>query len=345
MTRPDSHRQDSQRRDGNLQDGNRPNSNRPEQGPAPAHTVRQVTSHVATAVQEARLPGEELLERGGDSVLAAGRALHEMVLRGGERSRRTADLLHGTWLGHPLHPVLTDITIGAWTFGAVFDGVGALTGDRRTQQFGDRLTAIGTASAIPTAVAGVTDYSTVPKPAAGTATVHALLNGASLGLYALSLYQRRKGRRGSGLALSAVALGANMFSAWLGGHLVYRDRVGVDHSERFDGPRQWTEVLRAGALAAGESARVDVDGKSVMLYRDSQRVYAIGAVCSHAGGPLEEGEVRGCFVQCPWHDSVFDMRDGSLRHGPATSPQASFETRINGDRIELRVAGGRAGGP
>ncbi|MEX2542418.1 MAG: DUF2231 domain-containing protein [Trueperaceae bacterium] len=338
MTRPDSYRLDS-----NRTDGNRPDSDLHEAGRVPADMVRHRRSGVASAIQEAPRVGEKVLDRSGDSLIAAGRALHQMVLRGGERSRRTADLLHGTWLGHPLHPVLTDITIGAWTFGAVFDGVGAVTGDRRTQQFGDRLTAIGTASAIPTALAGITDYSTVPKPAARTATVHAVLNGTSLGLYALSLYQRRKGRRGSGLALSAVALGATMFSAWLGGHLVYRDRVGVDHGERFDGPRQWTGVLEAGALEVGGSRRVEVDGKAVMLYRDSRRVYAIGAVCSHAAGPLEEGEVRGCFVQCPWHDSVFDMRDGSLKHGPATAPQAAFETRISGGRIELRVANEPAG--
>lgn len=335
MTRPDSHRTEGNRPESNRTDGSRSQ-------PARGETVRRHTADVAAAALAARAPGTDLIERTGDSIEAAGRALHTAVLRGGKGSRRTADLLHGTWLGHPLHPVLTDFTIGAWTFGAVFDALGEFTGDRHTKRVGDQLTAIGTVSAIPTALAGITDYSTVPKPAAATATVHGLLNGASLALYGLSLYQRRKGRRGSGLALSTVALGANMLSAWLGGHLVYRDRVGVDHSERFDGPGSWTEVLEASALAAGGSTRIEVDGKAVMLYRDSRRVYAIGAICSHAGGPLEEGEVRGCFVQCPWHDSVFDMRDGSLRHGPATGPQAAFEARVNGDRIEIRLANGRA---
>jgi nitrite reductase/ring-hydroxylating ferredoxin subunit/uncharacterized membrane protein len=283
-----------------------------------------------------RRAGSRLLDESGEAGLRAGRSLHQAVLRGA-RSRRVADLLHGTWLGHPLHPVLTDVTIGAWTFGAVFDGIGAISGDRATQRLADRLTTIGTISAIPTALAGVTDYTTVPKPAAGTATLHALLNGASLGLYLYSLMERRRGRRRRGLALSSAALGANLLSAWLGGHLVYRDRVGVDHSERFDGPREWTQVLPARDLASGEASRVELDGKSVLVYRSGQDVYAIGAVCSHAGGPLEQGTFRDCQVQCPWHDSVFDLRDGSVRHGPATGPQPAFAARIEDGMVELRA--------
>ncbi|MEX2534915.1 MAG: DUF2231 domain-containing protein [Trueperaceae bacterium] len=279
----------------------------------------------------------KLLERSGEVGLTVGQSLHRAVLSGGNRTRRIADFLHGTWLGHPLHPVLTDATIGAWTYGAIFDGIGAITRDRNTQKMADRLTAIGTVTAIPTALAGMTDYSTLPKSASKTATSHALLNSASLALYGLSLLERRRGRRRSGLALSAAALGATMFSAWLGGHMVYRERVGVDHGERFTEPREWTGVLGADELALGKSKRVEVDGKSVMLYRDERQVYAIGAVCSHAGGPLEEGTIRECFVQCPWHDSVFDMRDGTIKHGPATSPQTAFDVRIRDGRIELRL--------
>ena len=281
---------------------------------------------------------EELLERTGKTGLGVGRALHEKILAGGHGTRRIADLLHGTWLGHPLHPVLTDVTIGAWTFGAVFDGLGAISGDRNTQRTADTLTAIGTASAIPTALAGITDYSTVPKGASTSATSHALLNGASLALYGLSLLDRRRGRRRRGLALAAAGLGANMLSAWLGGHMVYREKVGVDHSERFSGPENWTAVLSSQELASGETKRVELDGNAVMLYREGQQVYAIGAVCSHAGGPLDEGSVRGCFVECPWHQSVFDMRDGSIRHGPATTPQAGFHARVRDGQVELRLA-------
>lgn len=284
-----------------------------------------------------------LLERTGETGHKVSHKLHEMVMAGGEGSRRAADILHGTWLGHPLHPVLTDLTIGAWTLGAVFDLIGTASGDRRLERPADLLTAIGTASAIPTALAGLTDYSTIPKTSSKTATVHGLLNGAALGLYALSLSDRRRGRRGRGMALSALALGANMFSAWLGGHLVYRERVGVDHGERFDGPKEWRSVLPAHELAHGRARRVEVDGKAVMVYREGSEVYAIAAVCSHAGGPLEQGRIEGCRVQCPWHDSVFDLRDGAIVHGPATSPQAAFEARISGNQVEVRLVHGGNG--
>ena len=81
-----------------------------------------------------------------------------------------------------------------------------------------------------------------------------------------------------------------------------------------------------------------VDGKHVLLCREGDRIFAIGAVCSHAGGPLDQGKIsRGC-VQCPWHDSVFDLRDGRIVHGPATQPQPSFETRVSGGRVEIRLA-------
>lgn len=286
---------------------------------------------------EARV--DEVAEASGQLGHKVSHAVHHAVLQGGETSRRAADLLHGTWLGHPLHPVLTDVTIGAWTFGAVFDMLGVISGDRRTQQLADRLTAIGTASALPTALAGLTDYSTLPKKSSKTATVHGLLNVASLGLYLLSYSERKRGRRSRGLALSAAALGANMFSAWLGGHLVYRERVGVDHGERFAGPREWTPVLSLDELPSGETRRVEVAGKGVLLYHDAGGdVLAIGSVCSHAGGPLEEGTIRDCYVQCPWHDSVFDLRNGSIRHGPATAPQAAFETRVMKGQVEVRLA-------
>lgn len=64
---------------------------------------------------------------------------------------------------------------------------------------------------------------------------------------------------------------------------------------------------------------------------------AIDAVCSHAGGPLDEGSFEGCFVQCPWHDSVFDLRDGRVKHGPATIPQPGFAVRERNGQLEVRL--------
>jgi nitrite reductase/ring-hydroxylating ferredoxin subunit len=76
----------------------------------------------------------------------------------------------------------------------------------------------------------------------------------------------------------------------------------------------------------------------VLLYRERGRVSAIGSVCSHAGGPLEEGKAADGCVTCPWHDSVFRLEDGSIVHGPATRPQPSFKARVRNGQIELRLA-------
>ncbi len=281
----------------------------------------------------------EQLESVGEVGMQVGRAVHQAVLEGGEPAREVADILHGTWLGHPLHPPLTDVTIGAWMLGAAFDAVGELGDDDFAREVGDRLAAIGTASAIPTALTGLADYSTLPKPAAPTGTLHGLLNTINFGLYLLSLRERNRGRRRRGLLFSGIAVGLGTAAAWLGGQLVYHHKVGVDRSERFSGPEEWQAVLGENELPERQARCVEVDGKKVLVYRSDGRVHAIGAVCSHAGGPLHEGDFDGVRVQCPWHDSVFDLRDGSIVHGPATHPQPAFDARVREGQIEIRVRG------
>ncbi len=264
-------------------------------------------------------------------------AIHDAVLAGGEPTRRIADFLHGTWLGHPLHPVLTDFTIGAWVMGAAFDAVGAATDSDAMRRTADQLTAAGMISAVPTAITGLADYSTFPEPAATPVTLHAATNIVNFALYALSVRDRRNGNRPRGVVLSTIGLALTCFSAWLGGELVYRYQVGVKRSEEFDGPRTWKPVMAAEDLPQRKPKRIEVDGKGVLLYRDGRSIYALGAVCSHATGPLDEGEVQGTCVTCPWHQSVFDLRDGGVVHGPATQPQPAFKTRVRDGQVEIRL--------
>lgn len=271
--------------------------------------------------------------------LKLARAIHAAVLED-ESLRSVFDVLHGTWLGHPFHPVLTDVTIGAWSLAGLFDALSLVGGGRQAERSADALIAIGSASAVPTAVAGVADYSTIPKPATATGVVHALTNTVALILYLLSLRARRNGDRGRGIVWSSLALSAMTVSAWLGGELVYRHKVGVNHGDSPSKPKEWTAVLAETELSEDEPRRVDVAGTPVLLYRNDGEVYAIGAVCSHAGGPLEKGQFDGACVQCPWHDSVFDMRTGEVVHGPATYMQADYATRVRDGQIEVRL--GRA---
>jgi nitrite reductase/ring-hydroxylating ferredoxin subunit/uncharacterized membrane protein len=263
--------------------------------------------------------------------------IHEAVLEGGEGARTAADALHGTWLGHPLHPLLTDITIGAWTFGVFFDVLWLVTQKKAHRRTADLLVRIGTVSAIPTAATGIMDYSTIKKDAVAHGALHGILNAAGLVLNILSLRARDNHHHSTGRALSFIAFGGLLISAWIGGEMTYRLRVGVNHSKAPSEPKGWTPALPDDELPDRQPRRVEVMGYPVLLYRDGATVNAIGAVCSHAGGPLEKGKVYAGCVQCPWHDSVFRLDNGQVVHGPATYHQPRYETRIRDGQIELRV--------
>jgi nitrite reductase/ring-hydroxylating ferredoxin subunit len=125
---------------------------------------------------------------------------------------------------------------------------------------------------------------------------------------------------------------------YLGGYLSYSRGVGVNHSFVQPEPDDWTAVIDEVALADKQATKIDAGGATVLLYKDNDRVLAVGSVCSHAGGPLEQGRIdqTACTVECPWHQSVFRLDDGSVVHGPASVPQAAYETRVQDGKIEIR---------
>lgn len=295
-----------------------------------------LTKYIDSAIQS--IPG--LKELGSE----LSGAIHRAVMDGGEPTRDLADLLHGTWLGHPLHPALTDIVVGAWSMSSLFDFASLLGDSEEAEWAADSLTGIGVVAAIPTALAGLADYSTVPQNATRTATLHAIFNDIGLTLYILSLWQRNRGNRGNGIFLSTLGYGTIMVGAWLGGHLSFDKKVGVNHADKPSEPTEWTAVLDAAELRESKASRVEVEGQPVLLYRYGGTVYATGALCPHAGGPLDEGTFDGHCVQCPWHDSVFDLRDGGVVHGPSTYPLPKYQARIHDGSIEIRVAGAQGGG-
>lgn len=265
------------------------------------------------------------------------RTVHKYVLEGGEPVRSVVDGLHGTWLGHPLHPILTDVVIGAWLMGALFDLLSLNGKSRSTEQAADTLTAVGALASIPTALTGLADYSAIPKSAAGTALVHAVVNDISLSLYLMSWRARKKGRRSQGILLSMVGFGVLGLGAYLGGHLSFGKKVGVNQTKAATKPSAWTAIMAETELGQRQPKRVEVEDQSWLLYREEENVYAVSAVCPHAEGPLEEGQFCDLKVQCPWHDSVFDLQDGRVVHGPSTYPLPRYEARIRNGQIEVRV--------
>lgn len=251
------------------------------------------------------------------------------------RPRRVRNLLSGTALGHPAHPMLTDLPIGAWSMSALLDTVGG----RSAEPAADLLVGAGILSAIPTAMTGLNDWSDTIGGETRIGVAHAGANVAALGLYVASMLARRSGRRGRGKALGLAGLGIMTVGAYLGGHLSFVRAVNVNHTAFEYGPQEWTPVLADAELAEGEHRRVTTGETAVLVVRDNGQLLALANTCSHAGGPLDEGEFGDGCVVCPWHASTFRLADGSILRGPASTPQPAYQTRVRDGKIEIRSLG------
>jgi len=255
---------------------------------------------------------------------AVGRAVQPRVVR---------NLLSGTDLGEPLHPVLTDLPIGAWVMSALLDTAGGPAAEGAA----DLLVTAGVVAAVPTAAAGLNDWSDTAGPQTRVGLVHATLNTTALSLYLASAVARARGRRRGGKALSLAGLGVLMGGAYLGGHLSFGMGVNVNRTAWEQRPHQWTPVLADTDLADGELRKADAGGVPVLLYRTAGTVYALDSTCTHLGGPLQEGTISDGCVICPWHGSTFRFADGTIVRGPASTPEPCYQTRIQDGRIEVRA--------
>ncbi len=254
-----------------------------------------------------------------------------------QATRREAveNALSGTWLGHQLHPVLTDLPIGAWAMASALD----LTAGRSGATAARRLVGIGLVAALPTAATGASDWSTTMGATQRVGVVHALANLSATLLQAASWMARRRGRRVTGMALSGAGLGISAGAAYLGGHLTLVRGIGVNHTAFETDVTAWTDVAALSAVSDGKPVRVTADGVPVVLVHHQGSIYALSADCVHAGGPLDQGTVLpdGC-LRCPWHGSVFRLADGRVIHGPAATDEPSWQVKVDGGRVLVRSA-------
>jgi len=248
---------------------------------------------------------------------------------------RGRDALHGTWLGHPLHPALTDVAIGCWWSSAALDLVGGEGGRNASR----RLVGLGVLSALPTAASGAADYVALGEfeKAKRVGAVHAIANGAATALYAASWLARRSGNHRRGVALGAIATATVSAGGYLGGHLAYRNAAGVDRTADENGVEDWTDVGNLHQLPMREPVRRTVGGVDVVVFRIGSTVRVLSATCAHLGGPLDEGTVTDECITCPWHGSTFDLRDGAVVHGPSTHPQPAYDVRVVGRTVQVRL--------
>jgi nitrite reductase/ring-hydroxylating ferredoxin subunit/uncharacterized membrane protein len=240
--------------------------------------------------------------------------------------------LSGTAAGHPLHPVLVVLPIGAWIGASYLD----LTGGQQGRAAATKLVGFGIAAAVPTALTGASDWAYVHGAERRVGFVHAVGNYVAIGLYTGSWFARRRQRAALGAALAGAGALMLSFTGWLGGHLSYARGVGVD-TTAFDGASsEWVDVLPEAELIDDQPMLVRDGRVPVLLVRTGGQLYAIADRCTHRGGPLHEGEFAdGCIV-CPWHQSKFRVSDGQLLQGPATRSQQAYEVRTRYGSIQLR---------
>jgi nitrite reductase/ring-hydroxylating ferredoxin subunit/uncharacterized membrane protein len=256
----------------------------------------------------------------------------------GSSATQVKNFLHGTWLGHPLHPALTDVPIGAWATALALDALEALGRDELGPG-ADAAIGFGLLGAVGAALAGLTDWQVTGGRARRVGLVHGLLNMGVAGIYTASLISRRRGARGTGRTLATLGFALANYTAFLGGDLVYRERIGVDHSlaPGQSPPTDFTPVLAEADLAEGQLRAGEANGFLVLLVRQGGQLYALGDTCAHLGCSLAKGHLEGDSVRCWCHGSRFALADGRVLDGPATMPQPTFETRVRDGQVEVRA--------
>ncbi|MBA3369180.1 MAG: Rieske 2Fe-2S domain-containing protein [Geodermatophilaceae bacterium] len=273
-----------------------------------------------------------------DAGIAPIRALVNRLLR----PQALKDMLHGVWLGHPLHPAMAQVPIGAWLSAGLLD---ALPGHRKEAQL---LVATGIAAAVPTALAGAADWSESDVGQQRVGAVHAVMNSAALALYVGSLVARMRGNQRTGRRLAYAGLGLASASAGIGGHLAYHQASGASHATTAARAvsQKWIDLGPLADLPDGQPVlRVSQDSDDrptpLCVLRHGQQAQVLVDVCSHLGGPLHSGELvevggKECLV-CPWHGSTFAVSDGSVARGPAVAPATVLHTRVSAGRLEARL--------
>jgi uncharacterized membrane protein/nitrite reductase/ring-hydroxylating ferredoxin subunit len=253
--------------------------------------------------------------------------------------------------GHPIHPALIPFPFAFLTGGFAFDLAGQIAGRPAWWTTGAYLVAAGIALALVAAIPGLVDYFlTVPPRSSGKrrATLHMLANLSAVALFAVAWWLRAEPSAEPGAATLLVeAAGAILLGVggWMGGVLVSRNQIGVDH--RYAGAGRWKEarldagpgspvsVARADELQVNQMKLLHVAGRRIVLARTEDGYAAFDDRCSHRGGSLAGGVLICGTVQCPWHGSQFEVSSGAVRAGPAREAIASHRVEVADGDVRL----------
>jgi len=305
--------------------------------PTTSHPGQRPSATAATRPLMLRLLDAPVHWTGLDAVAAPARDLVRAV-----EPRWLADLLHGTWLGHPLHPVLAQFVVGSWTSAAAVDALslaGLVPDDLAdgADATAAALAGAGVVTALPTIASGWTDWAELHPDQQRLGLVHAASNYTATAVFVASLVQRWRGRTTSARWLSLAGISTATLGAALGGHLSYRWAAGASHAEHVPhvAPEGWHRVAAYDELVVDEPVQGHVGDVPVVVVRTAAGVSVLADSCSHLAGPLSGGRVNrehgeACLV-CPWHGSAFRLVDGSVAAGPAVAPQPLLASRVDVD--------------
>jgi len=272
---------------------------------------------------------------------AVANVVFDKAIPNGQKLR---NFLHGTWFGHPLHPAITDVPLGSWTAVTVLDIYELSSGDDSLASGSDMAVNIGLIGAAGAALTGLNDWNFTYEKPRRVGTLHAVINLIATGCYLGSWWHRRHGCRRAGLTTGFIGYAFAIMGAYLGGHLVYNERIGVNHAPE-ELPEKFVPVLKESELKENVLRKAEADGIPVLLVKRNGRIFAMAEKCSHLGGPLSEGKFDGERVTCPWHGSQFAIEDGEVVVGPATYRQPCFEVRVRNGEVQLRAPRGMVANP
>jgi nitrite reductase/ring-hydroxylating ferredoxin subunit/uncharacterized membrane protein len=236
-------------------------------------------------------------------------------------------------LGHPVHPMLIPFPFAFLTGAFVFDAAGWLREVPAWWTTGGHLSLVGIATALVAAVPGLIDYfyTVPPESSAKTrATRHMLANLSAVALFALAWWIRGGVATSPDLAvlgLEMTGLALLGSGGYMGGTLVTRNLIGVDHRYAQAGrwrdetvraaPKQTITVAKRDELKVDQMKLLRVGGKRIVLARTDDGYVAFDDRCTHKGGSLAGGVMVCGTVQCLWHGSQFDASTGKVKAGPA----------------------------
>jgi nitrite reductase/ring-hydroxylating ferredoxin subunit/uncharacterized membrane protein len=256
----------------------------------------------------------------------------------GDAGKQVKNVLNGVWLGHPLHPMLTDVPVGAWTTTVVLDAVASMSDNDGLETAADLSLATGLLAAVGTAITGITDWTDTYGEERKVGLLHGLMMTTSVMAYTGSLISRLAGNRSNGVALANIGYAVMAAGAYLGGEEVFDIGYPINHTAFIHGPGDFTQVMAENDLEPDTPTKAQVGNTTILLVKQDDRIYALDDTCVHAGCSLSGGHLDGRSIVCPCHGSQYDLQDGSVINGPATMPEPHYDVRVQNGVIEVKQA-------